>query len=117
MTPRGKHNMNDRLRKPKRDKIAIVAEILERARGGVQKTNILYGVGLSSLVLNRYLDLLINAKLLNIVILNDRPVFKATERGAQFLHHCLEVIDVLEIDDDNGDKAYRRIQLFPSLSS
>jgi predicted transcriptional regulator len=110
-------NVNVRSRKPYRDKVAIVAEILEMAGHGVQRTSIMYRVGLSSLMLNRYLRLMMNAKLLDIVLLNNKVVLKATDRGMEFLHHCHEIIELLETEDDNRHKSYRSIQLFPSSLS
>jgi predicted transcriptional regulator len=103
--------MNVRRRKPRRDRVAIVAEILEMACDGVRKTNILYRAGMSSLMLNRYLGIMMNAKLLDIVLLNNKEVLKATDNGMEFLHHCQEIKELLETEDDNRHKPYRKIQL------
>lgn len=108
---------NAHSRKPYRDKVAIVAEILEMAYNGVQKTSIMYGVGLSSLMLNRYMGVMMNARLLDIALLNDKVVLKATDRGKEFLHHCHEIIELLETEDDDRHRPYRRIQLIPSRLS
>jgi predicted transcriptional regulator len=99
-------------RKPERDRVAIVAEILEMARFGILKTNIMYRAGMSSLMLNRYLGLMMNAKLLDVALLNDKVMLKATDRGVKFLYHCYEIKELLEPEDD-GHKPCRRIQLLP----
>ena len=108
--------MEIRLRKRERDRIAIVAEILEMARGGVLKSNIMWRAGLSYDMLNGYLGLMMNARLLDKVLLKNKEVFKPTERGMKFLYHCREIMELLETED-NGHEPCRKIQLLPcSLS-
>jgi len=106
-------NINVQLRNSGRDRIAIVAEILEMARQGVLKTNIMYKAGLNSHMLNKYVGLMINAKLLEKVLLNNRVMYKATHRGTEFLYHCYEIERLLETE--NGvNKTDGRIQLLPT---
>lgn len=108
--------MEARLRKRERDRIAIVAEILEMARDGVLKTNIMWRAGLNYGMLNGYLGLMMKSKLLDEVLLKNKVVFKATHRGMKFLYHCHEIMELLKPEDDR-DEPYRRIQLLPrSLS-
>jgi predicted transcriptional regulator len=106
-------NINVRNRKPYRDRVSIVAEILEMACDGVQRTSIMYRVGMSSLMLNRYLGFMMNARLLDIALSDGRVVLRATDRGKEFLRHCYEIIQMLETGDD-GHKPSRRIELFPT---
>ena len=108
--------MEDRLRKRERDRIALVAEILEMARDGVLKSNIMWRAGLSYDMLNGYLGLMTNSKLLDKVLRKNRIVFKATNRGMKFLHHCHEIMELLEAEDGRHEP-YRRIQLLPSSIS
>jgi predicted transcriptional regulator len=103
-------NVTIHSRKPYRDRVAIVAEILEMACGGVQKTNLMYKVGLSSIMLSRYMRLMMNAKLVDIGLMDDKVVLRATDRGKEFLLHCQEIIDLLETENDSLRKPYRRIQ-------
>lgn len=103
-------NVTIHSRKPYRDRVAIVAKILEMACGGVQKTNLMYKVGLSSLMLSRYMRLMMNAKLVDVGLMNNKVVLRATDRGKEFLLHCQEIIDLLETEDDALRKPYRRIQ-------
>ena len=107
-------NINVQLRNSGRDRIAIVAEILEMARQGVLKTNIMYKAGLNSNMLNRYLALMINAKLLDKVLLKDRVVYKATHKGIEFLYHCYEIERLLETEN-LANKPNGRTQLLPSI--
>jgi predicted transcriptional regulator len=103
-------NINVQFRNSGRDRIAIVAEILEMARQGMLKTNIMYKAGLNSHMLNKYLDLMANAKLLEKILLNNRIVYKATHRGTEFLYHCYEIERMLETENRTG-KPDRRVQL------
>lgn len=105
--------MNVWLRKRERDRIAIVAEILEMARDGVLKTNIMWRARLNHPMLNGYLGLMMNTKLLDEELLKNKVVFKTTNRGMKFLYHCHKIMELLKTKDD-GDKSSRRIQLLPS---
>jgi predicted transcriptional regulator len=105
--------METRLRKRERDRIAIVAEILEMARGGVLKSNIMWRAGLSYDMLNGYLGLMMNARLMDKVLMKNKVVFKPTDRGIKFLYHCREIMELLETEDDEHEPC-RRIQLLPS---
>ena len=107
-------NINVQLRNSGRDRIAIVSEILEMARQGVLKTNIMYKAGLNSNMLNRYLALMMNAKLLDKVLLKDRVVYKATHKGAEFLYHCYEIERLLDTEID-ANKPNGRTRLLPSI--
>jgi len=106
-------NINIQLRNSGRDRIAIVAEVLEMARQGVLKTNIMYKAGLNSHMLNKYLGLMMNAKLLEKILMNNRVVYKATHRGTEFLYHCYEIERLLETEN-GANKPDARIQLLPS---
>jgi predicted transcriptional regulator len=105
--------MDIRLRKNGRDRIAIVAEILEMTREGVLKTNIMYRAGLNSIMLNKYIGLMTSAKLLEKVLLNGRVVFKATKKGMEFLHYCYEITRLLETENVKN-KFGERVELLPS---
>jgi predicted transcriptional regulator len=104
-------NMIARRRKPYRDRVAIVAEILEMAYGGAQKTSVMYKVGMSSLMLNRYLRLMMRAKLLEATLMNNKIALKATDRGKEFLHYCREIIDLLETESDKAQWSYKGIEI------
>lgn len=108
--------METRLRKRERDRIAIVAEILEMARGGVLKSNIMWRAGLSYEMLNAYVGLMMNARLLDKVLMKNKVVFKPTDRGMKFLYHCREIMELLGTEND-GHEPCRRIQLLPSSLS
>jgi predicted transcriptional regulator len=107
-------NINIELRNSGRDRIAIVAEILEMARQGILKTNIMYNVGLNSDMLNRYVGLMMNTKLLEKVLLNKRVVYKTTHKGIEFMYHCCEIERLLETEND-ATKPNRGTEILPSI--
>jgi predicted transcriptional regulator len=99
----GRKSMGARLRKRERDRVAIVAEILEMARHGVLKTNIMWRAGLNYGMLNGYLGIMMSSRLLDEVLLKDKIVFKATDRGMKFLYHCHEIMELLKPEDDRDE--------------
>jgi predicted transcriptional regulator len=108
--------MGVRVRRRERDRVAIVAEILEMAREGVLKSNIMWRAGLSYRMLNGYLRLMMSTRLLGKSCLNKKEVFRTTDRGLKFLHHCNEIMELLQTEDDE-QKLYGRIRFVPSCVS
>jgi predicted transcriptional regulator len=104
-----------RARESKRDRVAIIAEILEMARDGEFKSNIMWKAGLSYRMLNGYLKLMTVSGLLYESALNNKIMFKTSKRGLKFLYHCNEIMHILKSDDPEN-KLYGRIRLIPSSS-
>jgi predicted transcriptional regulator len=99
-----------RPRERKRDRVAIIAEILNMARDGELKSNIMWKAGLSGFMLNGYLKLMTDSGLLQESALNNKIMFKTSKRGLKFLYHCNEIIDLLK-NDENENKLYDKIPL------
>jgi predicted transcriptional regulator len=85
----------------RRDKLSIIAEILEIAKEGTLKTQIMYRANLSFAQLNDYLKFMLKANLLNKHHINGKHVYVATEKGIDFLQRHLELTELLE-DEENG---------------
>jgi len=107
-------NMAARRRKPYRDRVAIVGEILDMAYGGVQKTSVMYKVGMSSLMLDRYLRLMMRAKLIDVTLTNNKMAVKATNRGKEFLHYCHAIMDLLDAESDRSRWPIKEIEIAAS---
>jgi len=107
-------NINVQLRNTGRDRIAIVAEILGMARQGILKTNIMYNVGLNSDMLSRYVELMMNAKLLEKVLTHKKVVYKTTHKGIEFMYHCCEIERLLEPGNDTA-KLNGRSDILPNV--
>ena len=85
----------------RRDKLYIIAEILEIAKDGVLKTQIMYRANLSFTQLNDYLKFMLNKELLEKVTLNEKEFYKATEKGINFLQRYREITELLKTEGDN----------------
>lgn len=91
--------------------MAIVAEILDMAYGGVQKTSVMYKVGMSSLMLDRYLRLMMRAKLIDVTLTNNKMALRVTDRGKEFLHYCHAIMDLLETEADRAHWPIKGIEI------
>ena len=69
----------------RRDKLYILAEILEIAKEGTLKTQIMYRANLSFTQLNDYLRFMLKISLLEKVLRNDRDTYRATDKGLDFI--------------------------------
>jgi len=85
----------------RRDKLYIIAEILEIAKEGTLKTQIMYRANLSFTQLNEYLGFMLKLSLLEKTIENDKEVYKATEKGLDFLQRYREITELLKTENDS----------------
>ena len=91
--------------KPKRrDKLIIMAEIIDIARKGTSKTNIMYKANLSFDQLNQYLSVLSDSSLLEILACERGIYYKATPKGTDLVEKQRQVINLL----DEGPPRHRR---------
>jgi len=90
----------------RRDKLSIIAEILEIAKGGTLKTQIMYKANLSFAQLNDYLKFMLKTGLLNKFRGNGKDVYAATEKGLDFLQRHFELTEMLKENENckNGVK-------------
>ena len=71
--------------KVNRDRFNIFSDILTCAIGGTKKTEIMRRVGLSSLQLRKYMDVLTRFGLLEVQILGETVTYRTSPRGKSFL--------------------------------
>lgn len=64
-----------------RDRLCIVAAILETANSGATKTHIMVGANLSFSLLEKYLDVVVDAGFVRV----EGSRYELTERGREFL--------------------------------
>jgi predicted transcriptional regulator len=86
----------------RRDRLLILAEILDIAKEGSLKTQIMYRANLSFAQLNEYLDVLLNVKLVGLMENKEKNVYKTTPKGLQYLQNYREIIELLKNGNDNG---------------
>jgi predicted transcriptional regulator len=88
----------------RRDKLYIVAEILEIAKEGTLKTQIMYKANLSFTQLNDYLKFMLKIGLLDKVHENDKERYETTAKGMDFLQRYREITELLKNEDENNGK-------------
>jgi predicted transcriptional regulator len=93
----------------RRDKLFIIAEILDIAKEGSLKTQIMYRANLSFTQLNEYLRFMLRISLLAKVLHNDKETYMATEKGLDFLQRYREITELLKSEEDNNGKNGIRI--------
>lgn len=79
----------------RRDKLVIIGEILGIAENKALKTQIMYKANLSFSQLNEYLKFLTRVKLLEKINENGRQVYKATQKGKEYLVRHEEMLSLL----------------------
>ena len=82
----------------RRDKLVIIAEIIDIARNGTSKTHIMFKANLSFSQLNQYLTLLSQTGLLEKKTINEKEIYKATHRGLEFVEKQCQLISFLNED-------------------
>jgi predicted transcriptional regulator len=99
MNPTGSNPSSKR-----RDKLYIIAEILEIAKEGTLKTQIMYRANLSFTQLNDYLRFMLKIDLLEKVLRNDKEMYKTTAKGMDFLQRYHEITELLKSGEESGGK-------------
>jgi len=92
----------------RRDRLSIIAEILEIARKGVLKTKIMYQANLSFAQLNDYISLLLDLNLLKTLKVSERNIYETTDKGSRFLQRFGEIREIMvkESDVKNGNSLH-----------
>jgi len=88
----------------RRDKLFIIAEVLEIAKEGTLKTQIMYRANLSFTQLNDYLKFMLKIDLLEKVLQNDKETYRATEKGMDFIQRYREITQLLKTAEENNGK-------------
>jgi len=80
----------------RRDRLYIMAEILEVTTEGVLKTQIMYKANLSFAQLNEYLKLLLDMRLVEAYNFHDKKLYKTTPKGLRYLQSYREIRELLK---------------------
>lgn len=84
----------------RRDKLCIIAEVLEIAKDGTLKTQIMYKANLSFAQLNEYLRFMLRIKLIEKLVSQGKEVYVATAKGLDFLQRQCELTELLKTEDE-----------------
>jgi len=87
----------------RRDRLHIMAEILEVALEGTLKTQVMYKANLSFAQLNEYLRLLLDLKLLELVGNTEKNIYKTTSRGVRYLESYKKIRELLKKERENNN--------------
>ena len=93
----------------RRDKLSIIAEILEIARDGTLKTQIMYKANLSFAQLSDYLKFMKDTNLLEQFRDSGKEVYATTVKGIDFLQRHSELTELLR----ENEKARNGIKIPP----
>jgi predicted transcriptional regulator len=87
----------------KRDKFAIMLNILNLARAPIKRTQILYRANINFYQLTRYLDLLIKVGMIEE---KDSPTrnYRTTEKGLEFIKMFEPKAEVIEYEQQTASK-------------
>lgn len=95
------------LPRKRRDRLTIVAQILNIARERALKTQIMYKANLSFAQLNEYLSFLQEVGLLDVKTKDGRTTYKRTLKGVKYLNRFAGVKELLkEITEQNACMHY-----------
>jgi predicted transcriptional regulator len=75
----------------RRDRLHIMAEVLEVTVDGALKTQVMYKANLSFAQLNEYLSLLLELGLLKTKKMGQKTVYKTTRKGSKYLKGYEEI--------------------------
>ena len=79
----------------RRDRLTIMAQILNTARKGSLKTQIMFKAGLSFAQLSEYLSFLQEVKLLKVDTEDGRTIYRRTPKGVKYLETFAEIKGLL----------------------
>ncbi len=92
-----------------RNRLDIIADVLEVTKAGVRKTRIMYGANLSYTLLTRYLNDVLK---MGLVGKKDGNIFKLTEKGSKFLQEFNGYREHRgEVEEQLSDIEYKKIML------
>jgi|YelNatPaOPRAMG01_1025707.scaffolds.fasta_scaffold40366_5 predicted transcriptional regulator len=86
-------------RQKRRDRVGIIASILEFSKEGALKTQIMYRAGLSFSQINDYLIYLQDNGLIAPSVVEDKEGYIITKKGAEFLKKHHELTKLLEVNE------------------
>ena len=85
----------------RRDKLSIMAEILEVSRNGTLKTQIMYKANLSFAQLNEYLRFMLKTQLLDKFNASGKNVYGVTKKGEDFIHRHNNLKELI-VEEENS---------------
>jgi predicted transcriptional regulator len=97
----------------RRDRLSIIAEIVEIAKDGTLKTQIMYKANLSFVQLTEYLEYMLKTRLIDKLDANRKDMYVATEKGLDFLQRHSELTELLNEEHENFKKHKNGVKVPP----
>ena len=91
----------------RRDKLCIIAEILEIAKEGTLKTQVMYKANLSFAQLTEYLKFMLKIKLIQKLDHQGKDVYITTDKGLDFLQRQCELTELLKTEEEKPKNGAR----------
>jgi predicted transcriptional regulator len=82
-------------RRLRRNRFQIIAQMLEASRMGLTKTQIMYKASLSFTQVVHYLSFLLEINLLEKISINEKTIYKTTQKGIRFLKRYREIQELV----------------------
>ena len=92
----------------RRDRIHIMAEIMEIAKGSQLKTRIMYRANLSFSQVNEYLSFLTEMGFLRVHVENGQKLYETTAKGKLYIKNYIEMSNLLRSQDHDEAKILLR---------
>jgi predicted transcriptional regulator len=89
----------------RRDQLSIIANILENAREGIRKTQIMYRSNLSFAQLNEYITFLSDTGLIRHQKVKGKEIYIATVKGVIFAQMYSELLDMIRTQPEPEEKS------------
>jgi len=83
----------------RRDRLNIIAEIMEAAKGSQLKTRIMYRVNLSFSQVNEYLSFLTERGFLRVHVENRKKFYETTAKGNIYIENYMEMSNLLRPEE------------------
>lgn len=81
----------------RRSSMEIMVTILEEARNGINKTRLVYGTNLNFVVVQKYIQFLMDKGLLQTAQ-GEKLLYSTTEKGVQFLDEFAKLTDIMGVE-------------------
>lgn len=85
----------------RRDRLGIMAEIMEAAKGGRLKTQIMYKVNLSFSQIRDYLSFLTEMGFLKVHVEAGKRIYETTSKGILYIENYREMSNLLKTQDSD----------------
>jgi predicted transcriptional regulator len=83
----------------RRDRLHIMAEIMEITKGSQLKTRIMYGANLSFSQVNEYLSFLTEMGFLKVNEVNGQTFYETTTKGERYIQNYMEMSSLLRSEE------------------